>query len=227
MLGLVSPSFIFVKIVKIRHIKALVVGVLKQIFGVYKLAMTDRGRTRSETRRSAEEEEEAGLPPILEPKNRNAGTIHSPHSENVRYFIIPVTRTFNDVRSGAISKHEFVRHIRSAWSETPCSNNIKFNMIVDNVIDRNRQLLRLYTPSDNPDEMLAAILKLEGGECSQILVTGFYNMRQGAHESTDTCLLKLYKMYEQVVKAQENDGDIHMNKAILKNQLSPQSVNKV
>lgn len=59
-------------------------------------------------------------------------------------------------------------------------------MIVDNVTDRIRQLLRLYAPSDDLREMLAAVIKLDIGESVQEIVEKFYNMRQDVHGLTDT-----------------------------------------
>lgn len=47
----------------------------------------------------------------------------------------------------------------------------------------------------------------------------FYNMRQNAHESTDTFSLRLYREYKQVVKVQRNDGDIPMSEKTLISQL--------
>lgn len=112
--------------------------------------------------------------------------IRSPREGNVRYLVNPVVRNFKKYDADVIHVHEFVRHMKSAWSETPCSNDVKYSMIVDNVTDRIRQLLRLYAPSDDLREMLAAVIKLDIGESVQEIVENFYNMRQDVHGLTDT-----------------------------------------
>lgn len=82
-------------------------------------------------------------------------------SNHARYiFVTTKNKTFKTHGSGAISAHEFVRHMKSAWNETSCANDTKINMIVDKVTDRIRQLLRIYEPSDDPHEMLPAVVKL-------------------------------------------------------------------
>lgn len=114
-------------------------------------------------------------------------------SNNARYTFVTAKRTFEKYGEGAISTHKFVRRVKSAWSEAPCLWNTKSNKTVDNITDRIRQLLRLYAPIDDSPWNAYSILRLEEGKSTQEIVANFYNMQQGAPESTDTFSLRLHK----------------------------------
>lgn len=70
-----------------------------------------------------------------------------------RYIFVNINGQFTTYDDVAISASEFIRSLESAWREVTCSSDSKCNTIIDNVIDRVRQLQRLYVPSDEPIEM--------------------------------------------------------------------------
>lgn len=60
-----------------------------------------------------------------------------------------------------------IRSIRAAWRNTSCTKASKLGKIFDTITEHTHQLLRLYMPSDNSEEMLSAILGLYGREKRQ------------------------------------------------------------
>lgn len=113
-----------------------------------------------------------------------------------------------------------IRSIRAAWRNTSCTKASKLGKIFDTITEHTHQLLRLYMPSDNSEEMLSAILGLYGREnTTEDIFTIFNTTQQAARQTVVKILLRLHKIFEQVKSAQEADGDPPKCEEVLNKQL--------
>lgn len=70
-----------------------------------------------------------------------------------------------------------------------------------------------------PNEMLAAVLKLNSCKKGQEIIGKFCNLCQTGYEWTDASYLKLHEEFENVVRGQIADGDPPVGEKTLINQL--------
>lgn len=83
-------------------------------------------------------------------------------------------------------------------------------------------MLRLYVRSEypnDPNEMLAKILKINNEKRTQDIIATFYKMHQCTHKTTFEFSIKIHEAFEKVMQAQITDGDPPIGENVLINQL--------
>lgn len=85
-------------------------------------------------------------------------------SEKVKYMLMPPYKPIPTFWEGTVSASEYIRTVRSAWRNEPCTETSKTDVIIGAITEHTRQLLWLDVPSYSPEEMLNAMLKLHSGE---------------------------------------------------------------
>lgn len=149
----------------------------------------DMMTTRSVSRAAPNEEAavEAAAPQLLMPTD----SISDQNCQNqVRYVLMPPHRHIPTFGESSLPAQEYVRQIRTAWRSTPYTEASKVDMIIDTTTDYVRQLLRLYVPSDNPEDMLEAILKLHSSKNTAQDIITFYTAQQSSCESVAAFSIK-------------------------------------
>lgn len=96
----------------------------------------------------------------------------------------PTHKTIKTLGKDIVSAAEYVRSVNAVWRTSSCTIKDKYDILLDSIDDHTRRLLKVYVSSNNPDDMLQAILKLHGlTKSAQEFTTTFYSMLQGTHQA--------------------------------------------